>query len=253
MTNKNRRFAQWAAGVAVSLLLTATADAIVGRGSIDPGWGIAYPSLGFSGFTDIFLDNACLNQTNPIDFNSTCGGAVLPHHAMGVLQSQIDFYSTPPTVTEHVEFQAPRSQPGDNGPMVDVYVGYSASLNRNTIIGFHTNLIPYSSGGIVPGLTPPLSNVGPSGPLWIYFTYDVGSGGTREELAFITNEQCYGIYNQIISCPGQTPGGSTLSDGAHVNINEFGADLPIPEPGTLALLLAGLGGLFVRRRRQSAN
>jgi hypothetical protein len=257
MTKRHGRFAQWAAGVAASVLLATTAQAIVGRASFDPSYGGLYPKLAFSGFADIFVNNSCLGITGFVGFLNPCGSP-----AMGLVKAEVDldiFPSTPP-IEQTLAF-ANNPLPGDLVPMIDVYLGFSSFLGRNTITGLDTSPIPTNSSSGIPVTDPQICNLPgfpPCGtPLWLYFVTTF-LNNVSETDAFLTTCVSLGEDNRLhpvgtgiinnVNC--------SISAPARVTFSEGGADLPplsVPEPGTLGLILAGFGGWFARRRRQLAS
>ena len=122
--------------------------------------------------------------------------------------------------------------PGDAFPYGGCFRGIrtpAVNLGRNTIIGFDTNLIPFATLGL-PGFIP-------TSPLSAASSVPRQSCGcfspttpTHEEMAFLTT--CRDQDMRPIPCAGQTSG-RARSRWRPRHASETGADVPIPEPGTL--------------------
>ncbi|MEO8302749.1 MAG: PEP-CTERM sorting domain-containing protein [Betaproteobacteria bacterium] len=267
MAYKDWKFSQRAAATAVSLVLGTSAQALVVKGSFDPAFGAAYPNLGFRGYGEFFIDDACLNVPSGtfVWWDSTCGGAVNYTEAMGLISAQVELYDTRDSGANTLQTLAftspdPLAIPGDNGPMWGVFLEYDSGLGRNTITGVDTLYIgpQYST------LDTEIYN----GPLWLFFVSGQKPIGCFSEADCSSGSgsgsgsgsSCGGSNFCIQSIATTTAmiatcdqfefqcGPETISNPAEVTFAEVPSQ--VPEPGTLALLLGALGGGWLTRRRQ---
>jgi hypothetical protein len=247
------------AATAIALLLAASADAIVVRGSFDPSFGSPYPDLGFRGYGEFFVDDKCLAATGFVGWDSSCGGGLTYGQAMGLLSASVELYDarllsstpTPPTIGSPLVFQAPLAKPGDEGPIKGVYIAFDTATGKNAVKGVDTFEIGPRSRGSVTGADSAV--LFPGGDLYLHFesghigdgctaSFDCGGlGGIESEFEGAESDPAY-----LRACVN---GECFTSVGAEVTFTT----VAVPEPGTLALVVGTLGGWFAARRRRLAS
>lgn len=81
---------KWSLAVAIAttgLLSAAPASAVVYQGSWDPAFGAAFPDLGWRGEASFFVPDACLNQSGWIFNFESCSS-----FDMKILSAEVEFY-----------------------------------------------------------------------------------------------------------------------------------------------------------------
>ena len=226
MIQTRARSALVSAAIFIGAMLGAygQAHAAVYRGSWDPAFGAPFAGLGWKGSATFSIPDACLAASGWID-NTTTGCAA---GGMKVLGATVDFYnaSTDPSglsVLETLTFSNPS------------WLVYSMEVTANTLTGVYSGFsepvnasIPLAGGGayyfdlaFLDGINGPGSVKGAS----LFYT----KGLLNPTCAFLGSSKC----------------------GYSANIAPVTYAL-VPEPATVALVLAGLGaiGLVAPRRRR---
>jgi hypothetical protein len=259
MAYKDWKFNQRAAAAAVSLVLGTSAQALVVKGTFDPAYGPSIPNLGFRGYGEFFVDNACLNVPSGtfVWWDSTCGGSVVSQEGMGVLSAQVELYNinTPGTPTlQTLAFTSPDplAIPGDNFPMWGVFVEFDPGLGRNTVTGVDTLYMGPQNAD-----DPSLSGIY-QGPVWLFFTSGHKPSGCNSELSCSSGSGSgSGGGPMALDVPSTTTAMIATCDPVEFDCSNNPVSNPasvtfaeVPEPGTLGLLLGALGGGWLARRRQ---
>ena len=202
-------------GAATALGTTGSARAATYTGHYDPAYGGIFPQLGWEASALFDVPDACLaigNGTN-IPISGACAG-------FDVLSAEVSFYNVanPGTILNSYALDPNVIVNG-----INIAGGHLAGIDT----GFFDFFIPQLD----------IAGGGAFGFSLILF------GGNQAQLIFAN--------------PAQTsPGCAFLPvPGAHCGISEnaaTGVFAPVPEPETLALMLAGLGaiGISARRRRR---
>lgn len=206
-------------GAAVTLGSAGAAQAALYSGSWDPSYGSAFPSLGWRASAVFDVPNSCLalGNGNNIAISGSCAG-------FSVLSAEVDFYN----------IANPLAVLGSYNLAPGVLVN-GINLAGGQLTGIDTGFFNY----FVPASTMAIAGSGNYSFSLILF------GGNMAQLAYA---------NPIATSPGcaslVVPGAS-CGFSANAAIGTFTA-LPVPEPETYALMLAGLGaiGFAARRRRR---
>ncbi len=218
MSKKSRRASSTAVLSTLSLLVGASAQAGHYPASSDPG-GNGTNIPGFTGQYILTIPDVCFEQPDGLYSTSSgaCGGAT-------VYSGNVNLYSfatdTPPNGSVLGTFDL-TSNPPDTWPIYDVYVV------DNALAGVDTGLM-----GPNPGMGATYS----SDMFWLEFSS--GQSDPVPPQAFISLDD-----------------GDTFSQGGNMIFGPACTDLSnctvtIPEPGSLGLLFAALGGGWLARRRK---
>jgi MYXO-CTERM domain-containing protein len=208
----NIRRAGGAIGIAGALACAAPAQAVVYAGRWDPAFGPAFPDLGWRGEALFFVPDACLALSGLILNTAPCSAS-----SMQILSAEVDFYrvSDPlnPAFQETLNFNVPS---GDVTAMQVV---------ANELAGV------FGTFGYTRSATLPLAGA-PFTDFLLFFEGDVA------QLAFVSLGE------------GHPPSG--FSSQAQITFSRLNGPIPVSEPGSLALMLLGLGAIGVIRRRHAA-
>jgi hypothetical protein len=201
-----------------------TAQAAVYRGSWDPTYGPAFPDLGWKATATFDVPATCLGQADgSYGPTGACAG-------FSVLSAEVDFYNS--TVDANP----------DTSPVLESFF-----LNTNVII----NGIDITGGKLTGLETGFFDSFIPSGGSLSI----AGNGLYSFSLVLFDGNKAQLIYARPTTAsptcanPFTPVGGATCGVSATAATGVFA---PVPEPGTYALVLAGLGvlGFTVRRRRR---
>lgn len=198
---------------AAALTCAMSAQAIVYRGSWDPAFGAAFPDLGWNGTAEFYVPDACLAMSGTVYNSDPCSAGT-----MSVLSADVGFYKL--------------SDP-DNP-------AYQETL-KFTVATIAVNSMTITDGSLT----------GLDGT----FLYSVAStlplaGGPYTDFRLFFDEDVAGMF--YVSRPPGGPITWGVSDYNPPDGTPLIIFTPVPEPGTYALLLAGLAAVgFVARRRQS--
>ena len=216
MTRVRRALSSVVLAAAATLGAAGPAQAAVYTGTYDPAYGGIFPSLGWRASALFNVPDACLaigNGSN-VPISGACAG-------FDVLSVQVSFYLA-----------------GDKTETVL----QSYPLDPNVIV----NGIDIANGKLV----------GVDTGFFNFFVSDLaiaGSGNYSFSLLLFGGDDAQLVY---ASPPETSPGCALFHvDGANCGFSAnvaTGVFAPIPEPETLALMLAGLGaiGAVARRRRR---
>jgi hypothetical protein len=222
--------------VGVGLMTSAlTSNAAVYRGSWDPSFGNPYPDLGYRGFADIFVPDACLDG-DPISGAWVADGDACSGGGMSLLAATVELFNytldpNGPTI-DTVVFAPPAVVPD---PVLGVFIQFDSNTGRNEVVGADTSTFgpqfgsgPGYSGNLwlefISGQMPP--------PILLFETLDVVSNG-----AFL--HACLPDEGEASLC--STPEVTTTNPGT-VTFQR------IPEPGSIALIFGALAAGWAARR-----
>lgn len=200
----------------------------------DPNFGPAYPNLGFSGEGNLEYASSCVaNVGGPFSITAPDipGCDTNTVYFTDVTLSLYDV-STPNIVTP-IAFVPPLLQ-GLSNPITDIFVGPAVP---NVIASVDTVIFG-------PRAAPAVGGFGP-GSVWLQFVTTFDSDCDVDCAPPVTDAFMFVAGDGPDECPTGEGTVSCIRSGA--------ARVTIPEPGSIALLLAALGaaGMLGRRRRSS--
>ncbi|MDQ2927681.1 MAG: PEP-CTERM sorting domain-containing protein [Caldimonas sp.] len=215
MTRARHVFSVVLLAVAATLGSTGSAQAALYSGRWDPSYGSIFPSLGWEASAVFDVPDGCLalGNGNNIPINGSCA-------SFSVVSAEVGLYNvaSPSTILQSFDL--------DTNVIVN-----GINIAGGQLTGIDTGFFDF----FVPAL--PIA----------------GSGDYSFSLILFGGDKAQLIYADPTAT---SPGCAFLSvDGASCGVSAVAATgvfAPIPEPGTYALMLAGLGAIAfaVRRRRR---
>ena len=223
------------AAAAASLLLgIGASNAATVRLSFDPSFGGPWPDLGFAGEALLQVDANCLSNFGLIFPDLTpgpgdCGPVLITNSTVDLFDLASDPGQTTPVETLTY---APPTLP--DGTVNAIVVGLV--MSNNMIIGVDTDIFGPRLAAAIPGASFPGGNV------WVQFVSNFMVSGD----SFTTNPEAF-IYvgDNCATAP------LTCEKSAAAPIT-FELLQQVPEPASIALVLAALAAMsaFARRRRR---
>lgn len=195
-----------------ALTCAMSAQAIVYRGAWDPAFGAPFTDLGWSGEGQFYLPDACAAMSGTVLNSDPCSMGT-----MSVLSANVGFYSL--------------SDPGNPAYQETLVFGTpTLAINSMTI-----------TGGV-------LSGIDGTFLYSVASTLPIAGGPYTEFKLFFDNDVAGMIWKS-------SPPGGPVTWGVSDYNPPDGTPLiiftPVPEPGTYALMFAGLAAIgFVARRRK---
>jgi hypothetical protein len=200
-----------AAAFASMLAVASPAQAAVYTGAWDPAFGSSFPDLGWRGEATFFVPDACLSRSGWVFNFDSCSSS-----GMRLVSAEVDFYKL--SDPENTAFQETLSF-DDPSPFV-----LSMKIENGLLTGvlgtfdyFRPSTLPLAGG--------------PYTDFVLLFENDIARMG-------------------FVSDPPEGHKSSGFSDRSPPDGSPFITFRFVPEPGSLPLLLAGLGVIgFLARRR----
>lgn len=197
---------------AAALTCAMSAQAIVYRGAWDPAFGDAFPDLGWNGNGKFYLPDACAGMSGTVFNSDPCSSGT-----MSVLSANVGFYSL--------------SDPGN-------------PAYQETLV-FGTPTMAINSMTITDGV---LTGVDGTFLYTVASTLPIAGGPYTDFRLFFANDVAGMFY--FSHPPGGIPTWG-VSDYNPPDGTPFIIFTPVPEPGTYALMFAGLAAVgFVASRRR---
>jgi hypothetical protein len=224
-----RRARPWLARLSLlcaGLLVGAAANAGNIRGNWDPSLGGIFSGTGFSGAIEFFVPDACLVATGYVSNSDPCSNG-----DMELISLEVTLYedTNPLNVYSVISFDPNQSPNPIRGVLVDI------GASPQFVVELDTDPIgPKPSGASI--------DFAPPSVFMQFFSGEVGDATPGVRL--YASEGC---TNDGEGGPWDCGESDFRSDAATV------AYSAVPEPGTLAMFLSGIGVGWLARRRMAAR
>jgi hypothetical protein len=241
----------FARGVACTAVVFTLAAGSAWAGNVrliwDPPFGAPYPSLGFAGDAALHYPDACLAFTGVVDTATDPCNAGPDFIAFTSVFLDLFDLTSDPTMSgapaEHIDFLGSAS-----GTIQNIIVGQNPSTSQNEVVGLNTSIFGPETSGAVNGF--------PGGDVWLQFLtpfsflpaceFNCLVVGTPQAFMFVRTPA--GFEGDTELCP-DGDGNASCIRSAPATVTIITA---IPEPASLALLMAAVGAAFLGRRRRHA-
>lgn len=217
----------------IGIAASVPSGAAVFRGIWDPSFGAPYPDLGWQGSADFFVPDACLLvETDTWFADGACGD-------MSLLAATIQLYDVSvgnSVILDTVTFAPPPVAPD---PVLGVFVQVIGGTA--TVTGVDTSIFGPQFGSA--------ASAGYEGNLWLEFVSgqmpppDLFLASVASALDPVFLHACLPEDSEPALCSSP----ETTSTGADVTFQR------IPEPGSIALVLAALTAAWLLRRRPRSS
>ena len=213
MNNRLALVVRTCAAGALALFVAANASAgVVFRGAIDPIFGAFIPGASFTGEAFFDVDPDCLAVDGTYTNADACG-------ILTILSATITLTNSPNSQT--LDFGTNLSSPD---PVIDYIIANGTLAAVDTI-------------NIGPQFVAAVPDIGYTGPMWL----SLGHTGVAGDGLTATGQ----LH------PGSSPEGCFIDpDPTHQSTVATVTITRVPEPATIALLLAAMGALWIVRRRR---
>ena len=244
-------FAAAVRNVALTTTIFSLAIASAWAGNVrliwDPPFGGPFPNLGFAGDGTLHFPDACLAFPGVVDTaTDPCNAGP---DLIGFTSVFLDLFdlTSDPTMSgapvEHIDFLGSTT----SGTIQNLIVGQNPPSSQNTVVGLNTFVFGSETSGPVDGF--------PGGDVWLQFVttfsfipgceFNCVDAGTPQAFMFVRAPD--GFTGPTELCPDGDGNASCIrSNPATVTITA------IPEPASIALLVAALGAGFLGLRRRRA-
>lgn len=199
------------------MAMTPVANAAMFIASFDPAFGTGVPDLGFRGQAWFYIPNSCLSQSGFVDNNAACSNGNMQSVSASVELYNVNDAGKPTLQT--LLFSTPT-------PLIN------AALGGGSLIGPNSLMLHYGSTLVQNQDSSTLYQ----GDLWLQFETKLIATSYSADAYLYTCDPAGGTV-----CPSDSK-----SNPAPLNLSS------VPEPTSVALVLAALGaGATVSRRRRA--